>query len=80
MPKIKIGRKEYQTQKGDYIQYNGGCHMFCSGDGRTLKQKGWSSYSHLQISKAALKKLDLDSMEKKEVKGSFKDVTRWYFE
>ena len=34
--KIKIGKKEYEVQKGDYILNNGSCWQFVAGDRRVL--------------------------------------------
>ena len=59
---IKIGRNEYQPQKGDYILFNGACYQFCSGDRRTLLQKGFDSYTSLGISMTALKKIEFDEL------------------
>jgi hypothetical protein len=73
--KIKILRNEYDVKAGDYIQDNGACLLFCSGDSRTLKQEGFNSYTHLRISQAAFKKLPISKMQ------TFKSglVTRYYF-
>ena len=37
MEKIKIGRKEYDIKKGDYLMDNGSILMFITGDRRYLK-------------------------------------------
>jgi hypothetical protein len=83
--KIKIGRKEYEIQKGDYIQFNhnsSGVHLFCSGDGRTLRREKWSMYDYLHIPSTVLKKIKLKDLRKVET-GSLEQrtlLTRYYFD
>ena len=72
---IKIGRKEYLIQKGDYILYNGACYQFCAGNGRTLKWDGHFSMRSLVIPNSALKKIPLETMKKAETPF----LTKWYF-
>lgn len=76
--KIKIGRREYVTKKGDYIMYNGCCYQFCAGDGRTLKFDGYDRYSSLTLSQRAIKTIPFDSLTKKTEKRTM-EVTCWYF-
>lgn len=81
MKSIKIGRTTHQIKPGDYVLYNGACHQFIAGDGRTLQAKGWSTYSNLLIPKTRLKEIDFKNMKKKET-GNKKDKTlliKWYF-
>lgn len=79
MKAIKIGRKEYEVKKGDYIQYNGAVYLFCAGDGRTLKREGWNVYHYLYIPKSVLKKIDLKSMPSESITSSGLNIERWYF-
>jgi hypothetical protein len=66
MDTIKIGRTEYQIKKGDYILDNGACYQFCSGDGRTLKQVGYTGYTNLVLPKSLVNKITFSEMTKKE--------------
>jgi hypothetical protein len=79
METIKIGRTEYGIKKGDYIIYNGACHQFCSGDGRTLKQEGFSTYRNIIIPKTLVKKINLDKLRKVETKIHGVDIIKYYF-
>lgn len=76
---VKIGRKEYLIQKGDYILYNGACYQFCSGDGRTLKSKGFNQYANLKLPDVMVKKIPFDKMRKQNYKSSGMDLVRWLF-
>ena len=76
---IKVGRKEYEIKKGDYVLYNGSCYQFCSGDGRTLKFENWTTYSNLRIPNVMVKKIPFDRMEKQNYKSSGIDLVRWFF-
>ena len=62
MEPIIIKGKTYQPQKGDYILDNGSCKQFCSGDGRTLKQKGFDFYRNIVLTKEAVKKINIAGM------------------
>jgi len=79
-PQIKIRNKVYQPQKGDYILDNRFVFMLCAGDGRTLKQEGFSSYSYIRLSQKAIKEIDFESLEKKECKafGNI-PITKYYY-
>lgn len=79
MKTIKIGRKEYDVKKGDYVQYNGAVYLFCAGDGRTLKREGWDMYTYLHIPKSVLKKIELKSMDYESISYSGLNIERWYF-
>lgn len=78
---VKIGRKEYQVKKGDYILYNGACYQFCSGDCRTLKLERYIQYTNLILPNAMVKKIPFDDMQKQNYKSSSSgmDLVRWYF-
>ena len=76
---VKIGRKEYLIQKGDYILYNGQCYQFCSGDGRTLKSEGFNQYTNLKLPDVMVKKIPFDKMQKQNYKSSGIDLVRWLF-
>jgi len=78
-PQIKIRNKVYQPQKGDYILDNGACFMFCSGDGRTLKQEGFSSYSYIRLSKKAIKEIDFALLEKEISHWQGIRLTKYYY-
>jgi len=81
METIKIGRKVYDIQKGDYIMYNQVCYQFCSGDGRILKMQGWNKHPCLLIPKIRIKEIPFDKMKKEET-GKKEDNTYlcyWYF-
>ena len=72
---IKIGRETYEVKKGDYILYNGACYQFIAGDKRTLKHKGWTSYTGLLMPNTLVKKIPFDKLvEKKDA-----SLTKWYF-
>lgn len=58
-----IGKKVYMINKYDYIQDNGGCLLFCSGDGRILRSKKWDNYNYVTLTKKVFNQLDLDSMK-----------------
>ena len=81
MESIKIGRKEYEIKKGDYVFFNGVCYMFCSGDGRTLMIRGWDRFSYLTMPKSLLKKIPFDKMRKVETGNKEKRnlYIKWYF-
>jgi len=61
-PQIKVGHKVFQPQKGDYILDNGACKQFCTGDGRTLVQKGYDSYRNIVLPKSVVKNINIASM------------------
>lgn len=74
---IKINRKEYTIEKGDYILYNGSCFQFCAGDNRTLKIVNHAPLMAFQIPNSILRKINLNDLEKIEfAKGSLK-LTKW---
>ena len=79
MKSIKIGRKEYEIKKGDYVLFNGACHQFCSGDGRVLKYEGYSKYTSLVIPKTTVNKIPLENMQKDVIKRNGVYFTCWYF-
>ena len=79
MKEIKIGRKTYEIKSGDYILFNGACHMFCTGDGRQLDFADWHSITCLTIAKSRVKEIPLDTMEKKIVSSSGYSMIEWYF-
>jgi hypothetical protein len=62
---IIIRGKSYQPQKGDYILDNGACKQFCTGDGRELYFKKWTSYSSIVLTKAAIKQINIAGMRTK---------------
>lgn len=76
---VKIGRKEYQIKKGDYILYNGACYQLCSGDGRTLKVERHTNYTNLRLPNTIVKNIPFDSMQKQNYKSSRIDLVRWVF-
>jgi hypothetical protein len=73
---FKIGRKQYEIKRGDYIQYNGSCYLFCSGDDRILKMRGFDMYRHLTLPKAEVKKIPFDAMIKQKIAIG---IVRYYF-
>ena len=79
METIKIGRITYDVKSGDYILYNGSCHQFVAGDGRTLKQDGFSSLHSLVMPKTLVKKIPFIRMTKVNSKFSGIDCVKWYF-
>lgn len=76
---VKIGRKEYQIKKGDYILYNGACYQFCSGDGRSLRFERYTHYTNLRLPDAMVKKIPFNDMQKQNYKSSGIDLVRWFF-
>jgi hypothetical protein len=80
METIKIGRKEYNIQKGDYILYNGACYQFCTGDNRTLKMEGFNQYTSLTVPASVVKKIPFENMVKQNIKtNSGMNLVRWLF-
>jgi hypothetical protein len=79
METIKIGRVTYEVKSGDYILYNGACYQFVAGDGRTLKQKGFTSYRHLVMPATLVKKIPFIRMTKVSFKSDGTDLVKWYF-
>jgi hypothetical protein len=78
---IKIGRDTYTILPGDYIQKNSSdTFLFCSGDGRTLRSKGFDKHNYVVIPITSIRKIDFSILTKKEatVYGNSK-VTRYYF-
>lgn len=76
---IKIGRKEFKIQKGDYILFNQSSHQFCSGDGRILFQKKFDSYTYIRIPKTTVKSIPLDKLEKVESVSMGANITKYFF-
>jgi hypothetical protein len=72
---IKIRNNVYEIKKGDYVQYNGSCYIFCTGDKRVLRIEGYSNYDYIKLTAKAVKELDL-SLCKVVTKDN---ITRWYF-
>lgn len=80
MKTIKIGRLEIAIKPGDYIIYNGSVYQFCAADGRSLKNKGFSKYTALLISKDALSKVPFAEMEKADyVSSCGSKIEKWVF-
>lgn len=77
MDSIKINRKEYVIEKGDYILYNGSCYQFYAGDNRTLKMSNHSSLSYIRIPTSVITKINLNDLQSFEfMKGSLK-LKKW---
>ena len=76
---IKIGRETYEVKKGDYILYNGACYQFIAGDGRTLKQEGFTGYSNLKMPMTLIKKIPFIRMTKVSFNKNGVDLVKWYF-
>ncbi len=76
---IKIGRVTYEVKSGDYILYNGSCYQFVTGDKRTLKQQGWTSYSSLVMPATLVKKIPFIRMTKVSFNLDGMDLVKWYF-
>jgi hypothetical protein len=62
LPEIKIKKTSYQVNVGDYIQYNGSCWLFCSGDHRYLRTKGFDRFTYVELTKKALSEIDFDKL------------------
>lgn len=77
--KIKARKKEYDIKPGDYIQYNGVSYIFCTGDNRVLYYNNWTAMRYVELSKSTLKKIDFDSMDKKDLVINGTKVVRWIF-
>lgn len=78
---IKIGRDTYTILPGDYIQQNSSdTFLFCSGDGRTLRSKGFDRYTYVLLTSASRKRIDLSKLTKKEETSHLSSkVIRYYF-
>ena len=77
---IKVGRKEYRPQAGDYILWNGACYQFCTGDGRALYSKKWTNYTAVRLPKSTVKKMPFHLLDKRMTQDKFGGVfTKWYF-
>lgn len=76
METIKIGRKEYEIKKGDYIGWNKVSYVFCSGDGRVLLRQGWDAYRFLAVPKSVMKTIDLSKMRYESADGLY---GKYYF-
>lgn len=63
MKTIKIGRKEYEVKKGDYILFNYSCYQFCAGDGRILKMDGFNGRNFLKIPQSTVNKISFESLK-----------------
>ena len=79
MEKIKIGRKEFDVKKGDYILDNGLCFQFCTGDGRVLLRKGFNSYTSLLVPASMMKKINLSTLAAKPYQVHGMNLIRYYF-
>ena len=59
---IKVGRKEFVIQKGDFIMDNYNCLMFTAGDRRTLyytkNGRYKNSHTYITLPKKLVKKID----------------------
>ena len=79
METIKIGRTTYEVKSGDYILYNGACHQFITGDKRTLKVDGWTSYHSLVMPNSLVKKIPFFRMTKVSNNSYGMELVKWYF-
>lgn len=79
MNKIKIGRKEYDINDGDYIMDNGACLQFIAGDGRCLRIDNWSFYSNIRFPKSKIKELPKHMQEKLKTRPEKGFIRRIYF-
>lgn len=79
MSEVKIGRTTYPVKSGDYILYNGACYQFMAGDGRTLKQEGFTGYSNLKMPMTLVKKIPFIRMTKVSFNKDGVDLVKWYF-
>lgn len=64
MRTIKVGRKIIEVKDGDYLLDNGACWQFVAGDGRELYRKDHYQFSHVRISGAVRKTIDLSRLKK----------------
>ena len=64
MKTIKAGRKIIEIKDGDYLLDNGHIWQFIAGDGRELYRKDFYVFSHVQISGAVRKTIDLSRLKK----------------
>lgn len=76
---LKIGRTTYPVKSGDYILYNGACYQFMAGDGRTLKQEGFTGYSNLKMPITLIKKIPFIKMTKVSYVKEGMELVKWYF-
>jgi hypothetical protein len=72
---IKMRNKVYEIKKGDYVQYNGKCYLFCSGDNRVLLYEKHSRLTFIYLTKKVVKELDL-KLSQELKKG---EIAKWYF-
>ncbi len=81
METIKIGRREFKIQTGDYVLFNGSVYQFCSGDGRILYHHKFDRYRHATIPASVLKKIPLSTMQSKKIPAekNYPELTYWYF-
>jgi hypothetical protein len=63
---IKVGRKIFEIQSGDYIIFNGSCYQFVTGDKRRLYYKNYTDYTHIILPNKMLKKIPLNKLRKVE--------------
>lgn len=78
MESIKIGRRTYKINKGDFILFNGACYQFCSGDDITLYMDGFYKIKSVTIPKTTIAKIDLTKLTKATYK-NLDYCTRWIF-
>ena len=76
---FKIGGKEYDIKKGDYLLDNESSIQFKTGDGRILYRKKWDTYNYIELNKTALKQFDLSSMECVQVSNQWGNHKRYLF-
>lgn len=59
-----------------------GIHLFCTGDGRTLRREKWYTYGYVRLPKSVLKKIDFSLLRKTET-GILEErtlLTKYYFQ
>lgn len=79
MESLKIGKNVIEVLPGDYIQSNGFCDLFCSGNGRYLSGKGWDRRSYVYMTKKSIKEIDFSKMKHTESVENGVTIDRWYF-
>lgn len=66
MKKIKIGTKQIEVVKGDFILQKDNSYLFVAGDKRTLNRIGYLHYHSLEMNKTDLAQFDLDSLNSED--------------
>ena len=61
---IKIGKRKWSVQKGDYITFDGIVYKFHTGDNRALHWKSYLKVTSIKLTDAALKKIPLGELTK----------------